>query len=187
MRDIVLLCPDDNTAARFKSVLSQSGLYVSFQAKSAPDVLRIINSVQSGGVIIGCGISPFNMGRLIQMLPQTWDILILLSSGQTPPMQTSNSSYMNLPLDRQSFISSVMSLCVSSSSTFDSKSSYSGKRSEKELEIIDRAKKIVMRQKKCSESEAYKLIRTESMNKGVKIYETAENICRNDPERNDSI
>lgn len=187
MRDIVLLCPDNNTTSKLKNVLSQSGLCVSFHSKSAPDTLRIISSSLKGGIIISCGISPFNTGRLIQMLPQSWDILVLLSSGQTPPMQTSNSSYMNLPLDRQSFIATVTSLCVSSSSTFGSKSSYSGKRSEKEIEIIDRAKKIIMQKRHCSESEAYKLIRTESMNNGVKIYETAEKICRKDPERNEAI
>ena len=159
MRDIVLLCPDDNTTSKLKNVLSQSGLCVSFNVKSAPDALRLISSSLMGGVIISCGISPFNMGRLIQMLPQSWDILVLLSSGQTPPLQASNSSYMNMPLDRQSFVSAVTSLCVSSSSVFGSKSSYSGQRSKEETETIDRAKKIIMQKKHCSESEAYKLIR----------------------------
>lgn len=187
MRYIVLLCPDDNTTSKLKNVLSQSGLCVSFNVKSAPDALRLISSSLMGGVIISCGISPFNMGRLIQMLPQSWDILVLLSSGQTPPLQASNSSYMNMPLDRQSFVSAVTSLCVSSSSVFGSKSSYSGQRSKEETETIDRAKKIIMQKKHCSESEAYKLIRTESMNNGVKIYETAEKICREDPERNEAL
>ena len=50
-----------------------------------------------------------------------------------------------------------------------------------EKEIIDKAKKIIMNQRYYSESDAYKYIRTKSMNCGVKLIETAKQICRDNP------
>ena len=181
MRDIVLLCPNNSICSGLKNALSQNGMYAAFTALSAPEALRIASTQVSAGILICCGISVSNVSKLIQMLPTDWDIAVILSSGQIPPMITSNITYFNIPLDRQQFISTMIELSSSSVCSFGGASSYSGSRTPQEKEIIDKAKKIIMNQRSCSESDAYKYIRTKSMNSGVKLIETAKQICRDNP------
>ena len=181
MREIVLLCPNNSICSGIKNALSQNGLYSSFTAFSAPEALRIASTQVSAGILVCCGISVSNVSKLIQMLPPDWDIAVILSSGQIPPMITSNTTYFNIPLDRRQFVNTMLELSSSSACAFGGASSYSGSRTPQEKEIIDKAKKIIMNQRCCSESDAYKYIRTKSMNCGVKLIETAKQICRDNP------
>lgn len=179
MRRIFLFCPDEKSGNNIKSVLNEQNISVSAVFNNSSDVLNRARSYEDGGIVITVKATPLSSGRLIDLLPLKWDLIIILPSGQMPSMYHSNTTYLTSPLSKTQFTQTVLSLTNASSASFQAAQSAHLKRSASDEKIISAAKAAIMENMQCSEDKAYKYLRAESMEKGTKIIEIAKSILNN--------
>ena len=110
---------------------------------------------------------------MLRLLPPGADMILLISSAQSPLFGMSNVQCMTLPLSRPEFRSAIEKLLRSSS---ESRIRSGGQRNTADQEIIDKAKHLYMKVNGVSEEDAYAYIRRRSMNESSSITATARHL-----------
>lgn len=166
MRDILVAYPSKDTALKLRSLLESEGFNVTYVCATAASVLSIAQDMDEGVIVCAENLRDMAAGNIAEHLPPDFDI-VALTRGNTESFR-SNLIYLPLPVDRQEFLSTVGVLCNSVSSFT--------RRKDGEDDAISKAKLILREVNGFSEVQAHKYLQRESMNKGKKIAELAQEI-----------
>ena len=166
MRDILVAYPSKDTALKLRSLLEGEGFNVTYVCATGASVLNIAQDMNEGVVVCAESLRDMTAGNIAEHLPPDFDI-VALTRGDTESFR-SNLIYMPLPVDRQDFLNTVGVLCNSVSSFT--------RRKDGEDDVISKAKLILREVNGFSEVQAHKYLQRESMNRGKKITELAQEI-----------
>lgn len=173
MKAILLAFPRAQAAAQVKKALLNASFTIAGVYPSGAEVLTAASALP-GGVVI-CGRLPdLSPAQLAQMLPDGFDLIELVSSGQIPVQGYSNVVSLHLPLNRLEFTNTVQTLTSASSVSLGSYGEPGRTNGEKEL--ISRAKALLMRELSLSEPEAHRLLQKRSMSAGARMADTARSV-----------
>ena len=142
-----------------EKVLLNASFSVAGVYSSGAEVLTAVSALPNG-VVICARLPDLSPAQLAQMLPDGFDLIELVSSGQIPVQGYSNVVSLHLPLNRLEFIGMVQTLACASGIACGTHGEQG--RSSGEKELVARAKALLMRELSLSEPEATVCSRSEA-------------------------
>lgn len=173
MREIVVAGSSQKLLGVLDKILCQADIHDFRFCKSGTEVTALANSLPDAVLICG-PLKDTASIYLAKTLPDSWDIILLLTSQAPFPYYVSNIIPINLPVNRKELVETITSVAMGSSETYGSKTTAKKQRSQQELALIEQAKAVIMRQRSLTESDAHKLLQRLSMNLGITMEQTAK-------------
>lgn len=168
MRDIIIASTNTKAAEHIRQILQSGQLFVENIFSSGAEVLYYA-SIRPGAVVVCGKLTDMPAVTLADMLPQNFDIVLLLPSGEPQTAFFSNMITLNMPLNRIEFLNTVRMLATTKNETYIRKEV----RNESEEKLISMAKDVLMERHHLSEREAHKLLQRRSMETGMKMIDVA--------------
>ena len=166
MKDIIIAYPNRDIAMQFRSLLEREGYNVSYICATGSFVLGVAQGLSEGVVIAASILSDMGANVLAENLPNGFDVIALSKNGKEEYF--GNLINLPLPLKKDEFLQTV-SILVNTRSSIT-------KREKSESDVISKAKLILMQTNSIGEVEAHKFLQQESMKKGKKIIDIANEI-----------
>ena len=171
MREIIIASANAGAADRIRSILQSGQMFVNTIYASGAEVLSYA-SIRPDAVVVCGKMTDMPAVTLAEMLPQNFDIVWLMPSGEPQSAFFSNMITLNMPLNRIEFINTVRMLATTENETFMRKQI----RDNEQEKILKIAKDILMERHHISEREAHKLLQRRSMETGIKLIDVARMI-----------
>lgn len=168
MRDVIIVSKNPQAAERVRTILQSGRILVNTVYTSGAEVLSYA-SIRPEAVVVCGKIVDMPATTLASMLPNGYDVVWLMPSGEPTPLYRSNLSPLQMPLNRMEFLNTVRSLASVESETSRPKLA----RSAEDEAILQAAKKSLMARQGVSEREAHKLLQRRSMADGIRLIEVA--------------
>ena len=164
VRDIIIASSSDKVRAQLRGFVAEMGIMGVIECRSASQTLDFAQRLPSA-IIICHRLTDMAPAAMLRLLPPGADMILLISSAQSPLFGMSNVQCMTLPLSRPEFRSAIEKLLRSSS---ESRIRSGGQR--------NKAKHLYMKVNGVSEEDAYAYIRRRSMNESSSITATARHL-----------
>ena len=171
MRDIIIASPSDKVRAQLRGFVADMGIMGVIECRSASQTLDFVRRLPA--IIICQRLTDMAPAAMLRLLPPGADMILLISSAQSPLFGMSNVQCMTLPISRPELRSCIEKLLRSSS---ESRIRSNGQRNTADQEIINKAKHLYMKVNGVSEEDAYAYIRRRSMNESSSITATARHV-----------
>ncbi len=177
MRNIIIARTSAKLISSLETLFMQIKIPVSAVCKSGSEIRAIQSNFQDA--ILVCGpLKDMPAIYVSKILPNEWDMLLLVSSSQPFPYYVSNVTAINLPINKREFLQLIQEVSNTQNQTFATKTTAKSTKSEEDKTIIEEAKRKVMSQRGMSEGDAHKYLQKYSMNIGVSMAEIARRILR---------
>lgn len=169
MREIIVASQNPQAADRIRAILQSEHIFVSNIYRSGAEVLSFA-SIRPDAVVICGKLSDMSAAALAGTLPNSFDTVWLVPSGEPLPVYSSNLIALQMPLNRMEFLDTVRMLAATESERAHSRKTV---RTEEEETLLHDAKARLMERHPISEREAYKLLQRRAMESGMRILEVA--------------
>lgn len=173
MRTIVVAAANQKFSSAIEDILTQNAIVVDFFCKSGSEVISLQNQLSDPVLVCGT-LKDIPSIYLARELPNEWDVILLLKSNQPFPYYVSNITPINLPVNRLEFVETVRTVAQQLSQTYAAKTTAKKVRSPDEEKLIEDAKRLIMKRRSLSESDAHRLLQRYSMNLGISMLELAK-------------
>ncbi len=169
MRDIIIASQNPQAAEHIRAILQSAHIFAKNIYRTGAEVLAFA-SIRPDAVVI-CGKLPdMPAATLASMLPNGFDLVWLVPSGEAQPLYRSNLISLIMPLNRMEFLNTVRMLCVNESEQTRPRKAT---RSDEEEALLRDAKERLMIRHHFSEREAHKLLQRRSMETGMRLLDVA--------------
>ncbi len=172
LRSIIVATANQKLSSSLEKILLRASFSVETFLKSGSEVKAIQNYFDDAVLICG-PLKDIPAIYLAKELPDSWDMILLLSSNQPFPYYVSNITPVTLPVNRMDFIETVNSVVHAAAQSFASKTTAKQSRTAQDTQIIESAKRLIMKKRGLSEGDAHKLLQRYSMNLGISMVESA--------------
>lgn len=164
-------------AKNLKIVLNRNGFDDILTCNSAHQVIRGANESDGGIVVCGYRLTDMHYSELFGYLPREFSMLLVASPPKLADCCSHEIVCLAMPFRTQEFISTVFMMTMDIEKELKRrKKSLPKKRTEKEQQIINSAKALLIERNSMTEEEAHKYIQKLSMDSGNNLVETAEMI-----------
>ncbi len=168
MRDIIIASQNPQAAEHIRAILQSAHIFAKNIYRTGAEVLAFA-SIRPDAVVI-CGKLPdMPAATLASMLPNGFDLVWLVPSGEAQPLYRSNLISLIMPLNRMEFLNTVRMLCVNESEQTRPRKAT---RSDEEALLRDAKERLMIRHH-FSEREAHKLLQRRSMETGMRLLDVA--------------
>lgn len=168
MRDVVIASKNPRAAERVRSVLQSAQIFSSCICASGAEVLHYA-SIRPDAVVVCGRLSDMPAVRLAQLLPNGFDVVWLVQSGESPAGFCGNLVPLYSPIGRAELCDTVRVLAATGAETARPRRV----RKEDEEALLREAKARIMERHAVSEREAHRLLQRRSMESGLKLTEVA--------------
>lgn len=176
MGSILIAMPHVEDANRISDKLSGYGLLMDIEVcQSASEVLRISNDRDFGVIICTKSLRDLSYIELSEYLPKYFG-MIILTKDMTLETFSDNMVKVLMPFKTSELVSTIEMMTSEFKRTIRRKKSIPVKRSAKEQQIIDEAKRLLINRNGMSEPEAFRYIQKNSMDTGRSMIESAQMI-----------
>lgn len=173
MREIIVSAASQKLMSSLNDVLCLNGMTPARLCKSASEVCALFGEVENA--VLVCGpLKDAPSIYLAKNVPDSWDVILLLSSNEPFPYYVSNIVPVTLPINRSEFAQIVLDVLGVQAESYGAKATAKKVRPQREKEIIEKAKQHLMKSRGISESDAHRLLQRYSMNCGITMYEAAK-------------
>ncbi len=185
MRSVMLVFASPDTASKVKSVLVGAGLPVAEICQSGAVALQQAMLRPSGGVVIvPPRLKDMSVPELLNLLPDTYDLLVLQSNGQRADYDAlPGMTLLTMPLSESALVETVASLLATRTPGKDSKvmgkspdAPAASRRSLEEQQLLLRAKEKLIARRRFTEDQAHRYLQRQSMVTGTRIVEIARQV-----------
>ncbi len=143
---------------------------------SGAQVLQEAHSLREGIVICGYRLTDMVYNELREYLPAEFDMLLISSKTQWNDRDRTDIISLSMPLKVHELLSTAEMMVYAQERKKKKRKSAPKKRSKEELELIQKAKELLMVRNNMSEEEAHRYIQKNSMDSGTSLPETAQMI-----------
>ena len=165
--------PKAEDANRIAGVIRNQGtLFDVSVCSTAAEVLRIVNDRDYGVVICTKQLKDMRYSELSSLLPDFFGMIVLTSDLSLEIDE--NTVKLLLPFKTHDLLNTIDMLTQNFYRRLKQKKKRPPQRSEKEQQLIDQAKKLLMERNGMSEPEAFKFIQKSSMDTGRSLTESAQ-------------
>lgn len=189
MYNVIIGFSERSKGEVIKDIVVKNGFVDTDLCTSGEEVLRIANQYAGGIVICGYKVGSMLSTEVYELLPDDFGMLVLLSRNQAELMDNQDIFSLVLPINKVDLIRTVnMILEIGRKNSGGSKVNKLKEktvvpkvlRTEDDKVVIEKAKLLLMNKFKITEDAAHRFIQKNSMNKGMKMVETAKIILRDD-------
>ena len=185
MENIIVGFSEWNNGIAVKDMLVKSGFVETEICTSGDEVLRAANRVAGGIVVCGYKTGGMVYTEIYELLPDGFGMLVLLSGSQAGLIDSQDVFSLVLPVNKADLLHTInMILEIGRKHELSAKAPGRGqairkteKRADEKL-IIEKAKLLLMNKFNITEEAAHRFIQKSSMNKCIKMVETAEIILK---------
>ena len=163
----------DESRERIADMLERSGIPVRFRCRSGAEVLRAVKNMGSGVVICGHKLTDMSAGQLAHELHGMAKFLVLAKQSLLELMDDPDIFKLPIPISAAELRGSVNILIQLDEITARAQTP---QRTEEEVEMIRRAKELLMESRGFTEAQAHRYLQKRSMETGTKLSETARQI-----------
>ena len=170
----LIAMPKVEDANKIAAVIRNRGTLMDISTcTTAAEVLRIINDRDYGVVICTKSLKDMSYSELASYLPDYFG-MILLTSDLSLEIYNDNMVKLELPFKPHDLMNTIELLTQNYYRRLKKKKKMPPQRSEKEKQLIDQAKSLLMERNGMTEPEAFKFIQKSSMDTGRSLTESAQ-------------
>ena len=168
MNNIVVAFPKAEIAKSIKRILAQSGYSVS--------AVTSMQGLDSGIVICGYRFSDMMYSEIYEYMPKEFQMLLIASAAGIMEKDVDNLISLSMPLKVHELLQTLEMMDYSITRRRKKMRQRPKARSDKDREMIEQAKAVLMERNSFSEDEAHRYIQKRSMDNGTGLVETAQMI-----------
>ncbi|MCM1179683.1 MAG: ANTAR domain-containing protein [Clostridium sp.] len=174
MISVIVVFPKLEEAKSIKNLLVRNGIDVIAACSTGAQVVNLIDDLDYGIVVSGYRMVDMMYSELLEYLPDTFDMLLVVSKRYQAECSDKNLIYLSMPIKAADLIHTVNQMYDELYDQMRRKKSKPAVRTEQEQQIIINAKQILMDEKGITEEEAHKYLQKKSMDNGTNLVETAQ-------------
>lgn len=168
MRSIVIASSSQNMMTKINRILLTMPVCDTHYCRTEAQLYSLCDRL-GGGILIVSAFRDVSVNDIKNSLSLDWDIIAILPSGMPIPFYSSNLTVFTAPVNVGELTATIESL---QSVTDYKKTVYESRKAD----IVDEAKRVLIRRKKISEDQAHYLLQKMSMDKGISMKKLAERI-----------
>ena len=176
MSNIVIAFPKEASAQSIKKILSQSGYHVTATCTTGAQALMHVNELSGGILICGSRFVDMMYTELKEYLPPEFQMLLIASPQVVQERREDEVVCLSLPIKVHELLETVEMMEYSLQRRRKKQRQKPKERSEKDQQMIDEAKRLLMERNAFSEEEAHRYMQKRSMDNGTGMVETAQMI-----------
>lgn len=162
-------------AKSIKSILVKSGFRVSAMCVAGTQVLQHADILEEGIVVCAGRLQDMMYTQLREILPPHFKMLVVSSANQQEEGTRDNVIFLTMPLKVHELVS-TLEMMLGDLVRRRKKKPGPPKRSEKDRQMIQKAKEVLMARNHMTEEEAHRYMQKSSMDSGTGLVETAQMI-----------
>ncbi len=173
MENIIIGFNDGKRRDIIKEMVTSNGFYNVYTCSNGDEILRCANESAGGIVICGYKVGNTIYTDIYDMLPENFNMLLLLSRKQADIVDNDKIFYIVLPVSKADVIKTI-NVILSFNHYSDENKNANFNRSEDDKIIIERAKLYLMNKYNVTESSAHRFLQKNSMNRAIKMADMAK-------------
>lgn len=173
MLSIIVAFPNIDDANRIKGLLVRGGYEVVLTSNNGAQVCSDINNLDSGIVLCGYRLKDMPYQKLYDSLPKGFTMILMASMDKIADCINDEIICVPMPL-KVNELMRAMSIATTIYRKRRKRDKKPGERSEKDRQIINEAKELLMNNHGMTEDEAHRYIQKISMDSGNSMAETAQ-------------
>ena len=170
MEQVILAFENESVAYRIKEVLEATGTAGCIFCKTADQVRRAVRQTGVTAVICGFKLGGETSEHLFHDLPPSCAMLVLAPQNRLELLQETDIFRLAAPASKGDLLASVRLLLQVSRRL---ERAFRPHRSKEEVDVVNRAKRLLMDRNGLSEEQAHRFLQRASMNSGVNLTQTA--------------
>lgn len=178
MVNILVVFPKIEDAKGIRNLLVRHGFLVSGVCTTGAQVLQEVDFLHEGIIICGYHCRDMLYQELYESLPEYFEMLLIASERYWEGNQKQRMVYLPLPLKTADLLNTVDMMVRTLLQKKKKRRAQPRERSEKDKQIIEQAKQILIERNHLSEEEAHHYIQKASMDAGTNMTETAQMILQ---------
>lgn len=171
MNNILVAFPKAEDGKKISRLLAGYGFSVDQICTTAAQALNEMNQYSGGVLICSYRLPDMFFSDLLECMPPGFEMLLLASERILGQLDNGTVVSLPIPVSVCDLTETLQMMMKPSKKT---KSGNRKKRSEKERQIIDQAKHLLMERNHLAEAEAYRYLQKHSMNNATSLAETAQ-------------
>ena len=174
MSSIVIVLPKIEDGKRIRDILAKRGYEIDAVCSTAAAALGEMNNLSGGIVICGYKLPDMFFTDLNECMPRSFQMLLIASSRALSAVEGTGIMAVTMPLSVYELVNTLEMMLQSAARRRKKERARPKARSEKEQQIIDRAKSLLIERNHMTESEAHRYMQKCSMDSGTNLVETAQ-------------
>jgi response regulator NasT len=162
-------------ARNIKNVLIRNGFGAAVVCTTGAQAVNHAESLETGVVICGWRFPDMTAGRLKELLPSGFDMLLVASPAHRQERRN-DIVFVGMPLKVQDLVHTLAMICQAQEARRRKKRETGRVRSEQDRNQIRNAKRLLMERNGMTEEEAHRYLQKCSMESGTNMVETAQMI-----------
>ena len=175
MQKIIVAFAKPEDAANFKKILVKSGVNVAVVCTSGAQALSAMEDLGNGVIVCGFRLTDMQYTELAEDLPTFFQMLLIASPNKVSDSGLpENVVYLPTPIRKEDLLDTLQMMGEGISQRRRKAKASAKQRSDKDKEVIIKAKELLMARHHMTEPEAHKYLQKCSMDSGTDMIETAE-------------
>lgn len=174
MASIVVVFPKLEEAKGIKNVLVRNGFRVNAACASGTQALQIMDELNGGVIVCGYKMADMMYSELCDNMREDFEMLLVAGQNIVEECASERLVTLATPLKVHDLINTVEMMTQAIDRRRKRAQAKPKVRNEKEIELINEAKKVLMDRNHMSEDEAHKYLQKCSMDSGTNMVETAQ-------------
>ncbi len=174
MANIIVAFSKPEDAKSIKNILMRNGFEVIAVCTSGAQVLSQLEDLNSGVVVCGYRLTDMLYSELRECMHEEFGMLMMASPNKWSSDAPRDVVCLPMPLKVHDLVGSLEMIVQAQSRRRKKLRQQPKQRNEKEREVIDQAKALLMERNGMTEEEAHRYIQKCSMDSGNNMYETAQ-------------
>ncbi len=176
MTSIILAFPKADVGKKIKSILVRSGFHVVGVYTSGAQVIQGADELQDGIVVCNFRLPDMMYHELKEYLPDGFQMVAIAPKDVWLESGSPDIVGLSQPLQVHELLSTLEMVCYNLQRKKKRRQQRPRQRSQEELQLIQRAKNVLMSRNNMSEEEAHRYLQKTSMDNGTSATETAQMI-----------
>ncbi len=174
MANIIVVFSKIEEAKGIRNLLVKNGFSVPNVCITGAHALEAADDLGHGVVVCGYRLADMLYDELRENLPDSFDMLLLASQSALQQCDLRSVVSLASPLKIPDLLGTVEMMVAQSDRSHKRRRQQPMERRKEEIEMIDRAKRLLMERNGMTEDEAHKYIQKCSMDSGTNMVETAQ-------------
>ena len=176
MPNVIVAFSKPENGRSIKNILVKNGYHVIAVCTSGAQILTAAEELDRGVVVSGGKFPDMVYGEVCRLLPEEFSMLVMAKAGAFEEDAPDNAVFLPMPMKVHDLVSTLEMMIMAQERRHRKRRRIPRTRSREDMELIGRAKEMLMERNHMTEDEAHRYIQKCSMTNGSSLVETAEMI-----------
>lgn len=176
MSNIVIAFPKVEIGQNIKRMLAQSGYHISAVCTTGAAALSKLRELDGGILVCGYRFIDMHYTDIYEYMPKGFQMLLVASASNILDREVENLICLSMPLKVHELLHTLEMMEYTIARQRKRTHRQPVQRSEEEIQLLKKAKALLMERNSFTETEAHRYIQKRSMDNGISLVETAQMI-----------